>query len=299
MGCHVSDVFAGAGCFADDLILLSPSRDALQKQLNICETYAARHNLVFSTDPDPKKSKSKCIFFHKGREEEPKKVVLCGKPLPWVPQAAHLGHMLHQSGSQELCCSMARASYIGNSNEILNMFEFATPAQILTAVQTYSCALYGSNLWDLYGTAACKLYRSWFTTCKLANNLPPQCHTYIVEHYLSGPLPSLKQIVIKRYVQFVQKLFSGENSVIQQVAALAVSTVRSGTGLNVYNIQREFKKDLLYVNKQEFILDKTELPENGKETIDLLDNLLNIRSQEVDTDIISELDFLILNVCSQ
>ena len=46
-------------------------------------------------------------------------------------------------------------------------------------------------------------------------------------------------------------------------------------------------------------MDKTELPENGKETIDLLDNLLAIHSQEVDTDIISELDCLILNVCSQ
>ena len=107
---------------------------------------------------------------------------------------------------------------------------------ILTAVQTYSSALYGSNLWNLYGTAASKLYRSWFATCKLANNLPSQCHTYIVEHYLSGPLPSLRQIVIKHYVQFVQKLFSGENSVLQQVAALAVSTIRSGTGLNVQNI---------------------------------------------------------------
>ena len=122
--------------------------------------------------------------------------------------------MLHQSGSQELCCSMARASYIGSSNEILNMFEFATPAQVLSAVQTYSCALYGSNLWDLYGTAAGKLYRSWNTTCKMAHGLPPQCHTYIVEYYLSGPLPSLRQILLKRYVQFVQKLFSCENPVI-------------------------------------------------------------------------------------
>ena len=249
VGCYVSDVFTGAGCFADDIILLSPTRDALQIQLNICETYAAQHNLVFSKDPDPVKSKSKCIFFHQGRETVPKKVLLCGKPLPWVPKAAHLVHMLHESGSQEMCCGMSCAQYIGSSNEIINMFEFSSPMQILTSVQTYCCSLYGSLLWDLYGHSAGKLFCSWSTTCKIVYNLPPQCRTYIVENYLSGHLSSLRQQVIKRYVQFVQKLFYSENSVIQQVANLAVITVRSVTGLNVKNIQEEFLKNPLYINK--------------------------------------------------
>ena len=133
----------------------------------------------------------------------------------------------------------------------------------------------------------------------MAYKLPPQCHTYIVDHYLSGPLPSLRQILIKHYVQFVQKLFSGDNPVIQQVAYLAVNTVRSVTGLNVKNIHYEFKKDPLYENKHEFIVDLKEFPENGQETIDQLVNLLDIRSKEVDIEVISELDNLILTVCSQ
>ena len=58
IGCYVGDVFAGAGCFADDLAILAPTRDALQIMLSICESYAASHNLTFSTDPDPRKSKS-------------------------------------------------------------------------------------------------------------------------------------------------------------------------------------------------------------------------------------------------
>ena len=298
VGCHVSDVYTGAGCFADDLILLSPSRDSLQKQLQICETYAARHNLLFSTDPDPKKSKSKCIFFHQHQEQEPKKVWLCGKPLPWVPQGAHLGHMLHESGNQELCCSMARAAYIGNSSEIINMFEFATPAQILTSVQIYSFALYGSVLWDLYGPAACKLYRSWSSTCKLAYTLPPQCRTYFVDHYLAGPLPSLKQVLIRRYVQFVQKLVTTANPVISQVAHLSVQNVRSVSGLNFRNIREEFGKDPLNFNKWEFIVEKAKLPENGQQNIDLLDCLLKQRSKEVDSEIICEFDTLIFDICT-
>ena len=46
----------------DDLFLMAPSRSAMEKILEVCERYAKELNLDFSTDPDPKKSKSKSIF---------------------------------------------------------------------------------------------------------------------------------------------------------------------------------------------------------------------------------------------
>ena len=147
-GCFV-DEFVGAAAFADDLALLSPSRDGLQRMLDITEDYARRHNLSFSTDPSPAKSKSKAMHFHVGREPEPAPVTLCGRVLPWVERADHLGHVIHCSAKQDLDCNAARGSYIGTSNEILNMFEFGSAAQKLYAVQTYSFAWYGAMLWDL------------------------------------------------------------------------------------------------------------------------------------------------------
>ena len=63
IGCHVLDLFAGAFFYADDLIILAPTRQALQEMLTICEDYATQHNMIFSVNEDPKKSKSKCIFF--------------------------------------------------------------------------------------------------------------------------------------------------------------------------------------------------------------------------------------------
>ena len=106
-------------------------------------------------------------------------------------------------------------------------------------------------------------------------------------------------MVIKRYVQFVQNLFFSENTVIQQVSNLAVLTIKSVTGRNLSNIQNEFQKNPLYTNKQEFTLNRKELSDKKHENIELLDKLLSIRSKEVDDEIISELDILILNVCSQ
>ena len=52
----------GAVVYADDILLLAPTRSAMQAMLDTCDVYADKHNIMFSTDPDPKKSKSKCIF---------------------------------------------------------------------------------------------------------------------------------------------------------------------------------------------------------------------------------------------
>ena len=62
VGCHLGSVFCGAVGYADDILLLAPSRSSMETMLSICEVYAAENNLEFSTDPDPGKSKSKCIY---------------------------------------------------------------------------------------------------------------------------------------------------------------------------------------------------------------------------------------------
>ena len=53
--------------------------------VKICEDYGLEHNLVFSTDPDPQKSKTKCVLFTAySIKSYPVKVVLDNKDLPWV-----------------------------------------------------------------------------------------------------------------------------------------------------------------------------------------------------------------------
>ena len=49
--------------YADDIVLLSPSRAGLQFMTNMCEHYASEHNLKFSTNANIAKSKTKCMIF--------------------------------------------------------------------------------------------------------------------------------------------------------------------------------------------------------------------------------------------
>ena len=92
-GCWVLGYYRGIFGYSDDNWLLAPSLSALQDMLKTCEDYAMTHNLKFSTDPDPKKCKTKCMAFF----TKPKKlsnVYLCGNPLPWVDSLKHLGNMV-------------------------------------------------------------------------------------------------------------------------------------------------------------------------------------------------------------
>ena len=66
VGCHIGGVWLGAAGYADDIILLAPSRTALSMMLEKCEQYAVGPNLVYSTDLDPRKSKTKCLFMAGG-----------------------------------------------------------------------------------------------------------------------------------------------------------------------------------------------------------------------------------------
>ena len=63
LGCYVGGVWMGVVAYADDIALLAPDRATLQKMVKICEEYGIEHNLLFSTDPDPNRSKTKCMYF--------------------------------------------------------------------------------------------------------------------------------------------------------------------------------------------------------------------------------------------
>ena len=59
--------------------------------VTICEEYGKEHNLVFSMDPIPRKSKTKCVYFSGSKKNSvyPTPVILDGEQLPWVETVEH------------------------------------------------------------------------------------------------------------------------------------------------------------------------------------------------------------------
>ena len=305
MGCHLGDVFCWAVGYADDILLLAPSRSAMATMLNICETYAEENNLEFSTDPDPVKSKSKCIFMQGHmRQPKPLNLKLYGVDLPWVKTATHLGHELSEDCKMDLDMRNKRADFINKSTEVRECFNFAQPNQVLQAVKTYCCAMYGAMTWPLFSPKANEVFNSWNTCVKLAWGVPRSTHTYFVDHFLGSGLPSLKASLLSCYGKFYDSVRVSTSLELRLVASLASQDIRSSTGSNLYGIRKLCHLDPLNsappaVVKEMLLAAKPAIPEQDSWRFPCLRNYLEKRHQLqaalLDT---SEVDALIDSICS-
>ena len=93
LGCRVNGSYAGAFGYSDDDFFLAPTVSALQGMLKIAEDFCTSHGLQFSTNPNPAKSKTKCINWLKKQRPLPN-MKLCGNSLPWVDRILHLGNTI-------------------------------------------------------------------------------------------------------------------------------------------------------------------------------------------------------------
>ena len=157
IGCKVAGVYMGAVGFCDDLLLMAPTRDGMQVMLDTCQRFALKYNLMFSTDPNPEKSKTKCIFVcgRKKTLQKPDPLHLDGKVLPWVESPVHLGNFIHESESMDKDAKVKRAAFIRESTELRETFGLPV-------------------LWQFDSQSAGQYFTSWRTCVKLAWQVPRQ-----------------------------------------------------------------------------------------------------------------------------
>ena len=90
VGCHIAGMPANNFGYADDLALIAPSVKALNKLLSICDEFAKRNDVLYSTE------KSVCMMIHVGLQPRfnPPAVFLSGAPLRFVSCYRYLGHII-------------------------------------------------------------------------------------------------------------------------------------------------------------------------------------------------------------
>ena len=185
---------------------MAPTKEALQEMLHTCHEYAQEYGLKFSTNPDPVKSKTKCLSFLK-RDENLEKLKLGNDPLPWVQHGKHLGNTLENivNGFKKDIL-IKRAQYIDKNNETNQEFSFAHPDSKFKLNMIYNSHFTGSPLWDLFSRECQMLENSWSVSFRCKYNLPRSTHRYFMESITE--MPHLKQILIKRFLSFVEQIKS-------------------------------------------------------------------------------------------
>lgn len=136
---------------------------------------------------------------HGGGLPWPVPLVLCGRALPWVEQAEHLGHTLHQDRTMQQDCREKLAQFINSSVKVRECFHFAHLHEKIVATKKYCTSLYGSNLWNLASDEVEMVIAAWQTGHKLAWDIHCGCHTYLLQTVLLPNMPSLRTNIICKF----------------------------------------------------------------------------------------------------
>ena len=275
-GCWINDTFVGVIIYADDIALLSPSLDGLQNMIDSCHNYAKKHNLNFSTDVNPQKSKTKCVAFQKKRKPV-RKLKLDNKDLPWVDSVKHLGSTI----TNNIDCIMdqditeKRAMYVAKNNELAQEFYFAHYKTKIWVNNVFNTSFYSSPLWGIFTKNYRKLERSWNVSQRIMLNLPRTTHRYFLE-----PLTKTMHVtksVKKRFINFINKIREGKKKVLRNVLQEIEKDCRSTTGRNIRKIlldHNALELSDIDVNKHPY----KEVKDSNIWKIGMMDEILAIKS---------------------
>ena len=303
LGCHVAGIWIGACCYADDICLLAPNPQVLQKMVTVCEKYAQEHNIVFSTNPSPALSKTKCVIFSgKNVIASTPKIKLDGLSLPWVDHVDHLGHVLHQTLSFDADTRRATRSFMARSSDLRDNLHFACPSQKMQAINLYCCDGYGTMLWDFSSKTAEQYFTSWNKQARLSWNVDKRTHTYLIEDFLCEDLPSLRKQILSRYPNFIRKLQNSPSFEIRFMFSMIRNDQRSITSQNISHISRLINDNCMSIANWRLrqMIPRSVIPTNEHYRRSLLATLLEAKQRRTFLDLglsKQQTEEMILSLC--
>ena len=288
IGCTINGYFYGALGYADDISLLCPTREGLQKLVDIVSVYCDEYGITISTDPDPSKSKTKCIIFN--CNVEPCNIKLYNLDLPYVDQWEHLGHTIHKDGQTSHDIMKSRAIFISKIHSLHQELGRVHPKVFMILVQIYLTAFYGATLWDLDSFEATKLY-STYNMIRNTYDLPFGTHRFILKE-VSAQKP-LQQKLYDRFIKFSDNI---KKSTKPEV-------------INLFHTQKLDSRSVFGRNYKNILIRKKEIPaayrtpENVKWKISLINEICDIKFGSmiikiIDNFSLNMLDLILKEICT-
>ena len=175
-GCTIGTHFYGAVAYADDVLIMATSVQGLQEMVDICQKHAVENNLVFSTDPDPKKSKTMCIAFNCSTKDHLAPIQLGSDNLPWVKKAKHIGNYLHEDGTTDLDVRVKKGIFIQTAMELGQEYHSLPADHKMRLNMLYNSHFSSSSIWKFESAEADHLFSSWNKNIKMIYDLPWATH---------------------------------------------------------------------------------------------------------------------------
>ena len=233
IGCWIGQQFTGAICYADDLTLLSPSKQGLQKMIDTCNDYAMDYGVKFN------QVKSICCLFQYGKPkmDNMPRIMLAGSQLAWNYSIKHLGNYLCSDLSESKEILAKKGDLVGRLNTLIANMGKAPEAVLAQIFQVQCCHFYGCQAWDLSDSHVKLFYSAWNRSVRRLLGLHYRTHTRFLSH-LSG-LSNGQQQVFKRTISMIATMVESDNKLVKFIANMALNSCHSIIQRNLRFIAKE------------------------------------------------------------
>jgi hypothetical protein len=210
VGCSIGGKFVNNISYADDMVLLCPSVDALQKLLNICERYAVTHGLTYNA------KKSELLVFKAGNKsyKTVPPVTLNGKPLGQVKKFKYLGHWVTEDLTDDLDMERERRALAVRCNMLARRFAQCTSEVKITLFKAYCQSLYTCSLWTRYTQRSYRALRVQYNNAfRVLLGLRKHCSASGM--FAENQTDCLNAILRKRVASLMHRVWNSSNSFLK------------------------------------------------------------------------------------
>ena len=226
MGCYIGDKCASIFVFADDILLLCPTRSSAQKLLDMCHNFAISVGLKFNA--------GKCKFIVFGVKHDVNIIIRMGtEQLKCVDEEYHVGHLLS--------CNR----YIIDHRDIISGLYVKTNCLARTLgnigvdakrvlFKAQCCSLFGIEVMDINKEQFNQIQVKWRKCIRYILGLHPRTHNSLIPHIIESP--SVEHQIYSRMLCFFSKGLQHDDKFIAFFFRNCMAGLYSYMSKNIYNI---------------------------------------------------------------
>ena len=235
IGCYIGNRYYGVLGYADDLVLLCPTKDGLRQMIKICEKYAHDHDIKFNG------KKSQLIVFG-NISSQPINIIVNGESVPVFDNTLHLGNFISTNNiSQSI--DYGTTKFNSSFNYFMSTFGKCQRYVKNKLFTQYCMSFYGSQLWPLWDNKSLnKICVQWRNALRRIWNLPPNTHCDLLP-LIASQTPIDIQLKC-RFLRFYKSCTKSDNKLVNLIANKFKFTYRSTMSKNLREIMFDLNLDL-------------------------------------------------------
>ena len=255
VGCYVGKHAVNVLAYADDIVLLAPTRAGLQMLVDACVGKAVPLDIKFNT------KKTVCMMFLPRKpcsvahltSARPPCIYLDGQNLAWVEEFRYLGHILNSKLDDSADMQRAKRCLYYSTNMICAKLGFANTAMLVQLFRTFCSNLYGCELWNITsGSRAVRaLYVAYHSCLKKLVKVPRWSQNHNLCHELN--VLTCPMLIAYRQLLFWKRTASCRNSIVNGLASSSVrkTGMLSRNHMHVRTVYDLIHLDLESVNRSD------------------------------------------------